>query len=95
MKKVILSLVVLPVMVWAHGSKVEATSEAVKETLALFEKSESEQTKSNFAGIKAWPSGAAITAKVYVNENNKEVTLSYSCVMEHSNGNDRVVCKKQ
>ncbi len=95
MKKVIFMVVALPMFAMAHGNPVEATSGAVVEVLKQFNASETKETKSNFRGIKAWPSGAEIVAKVYVNQDNKEVALSYSCTMDHSGGHDALVCKKQ
>lgn len=88
-------MICLPMLALAHGSPIEATDAAAHQVLTLFQ-GESEQVKSNFRGIKAWPVGADIMAKVYVNgQDNKEVSLNYACVMKHSGGNDAIVCEKK
>ncbi|OQW48479.1 MAG: hypothetical protein A4S09_04680 [Proteobacteria bacterium SG_bin7] len=94
MKKIILATICLPMLALAHGSPIDAVDAASHEALTLF-KGETEQVKSNFRGIKAWPAGADVLVKVYVNQDNKEVSLNYTCVMNHAGGNDAIVCSKK
>lgn len=96
MKKIILVMLALPMIAFAHGNTVDATMGAVTEVLKQFKANESADVQKNFRGIKAWPNQDEILAKVYVlGQDNKEIPLSYNCKMDHSGGHDAIVCQKQ
>ncbi len=85
----------LPSLAFAHGNTIDATNDSVIEVLKVFKASESEATKAAFKGVKAWPSGEHILAKVYFQSDQVETSLNYMCMMEHTGDADKMACSKQ
>lgn len=95
MKSLVFVLGLLPNVVLAHGSVIDVASGATVEVLAQFKANESAEVKKSFRGVKVWPSGDKMLAKVYLDQNGSESALNYSCMMDHSSGRDQIVCQKQ
>ncbi len=91
----VLLTLALPCLAFAHGNTIDATNDSVIEVLKIFKTSESEATQTAFKGIKAWPSGEHILAKVYFQSGQVETSLNYMCMMQHTGGTDKMACSKQ
>jgi len=94
MKKLIISAIIAfgPTFALAHGDVLDVVQESVAASFSLFSKDEPAAIKKAFTGVKAWPSGSKVMVKVYLKDMD---AMSYSCEMDHSGGNDEVVCQKE
>ncbi|MDZ4660122.1 MAG: hypothetical protein SGJ18_00750 [Pseudomonadota bacterium] len=87
--------IVFPVVAFGHGNTIDATNDSVVQALKVFKETESDQTKTNFTGLKAWPNGDMIMVKVYVTTSGTESSVNYMCMMDHQGGSEKINCTKQ
>ncbi len=81
MKLLIATMLLIPVMGFAHGTATEMVGASTVEALKKFSTDEVATVVSAFNGVKSWVSGATIKVKVYYDRNAK--FIDYSCEMMH------------
>jgi hypothetical protein len=86
-----LSLLLLPGFAFAHGTKIKMVAESTTVALAKFEAEEAAAVQT-FSGTKTWLSGADAKVRVYYDDNAN--SIYYTCVMQHTGGNEQLVCTK-
>ena len=92
-KLIIISILLTPVLSFAHGSKIGMVSDATSKVLSLIESKDGSQIKEAFYGVKSWTKEDSIFVKVYYKSvDGEKLNSYYNCAMDHSDGKDELVC---
>mgnify|MGYP001592613997 CR=1 FL=1 len=85
-------IVAIPVVAFAHGSKVGSTGHAIETALKKFEQEETHAVVDGFLGVKGWLDQDKVQVKIYLPNN---AVIQYTCFEHEMNGSEMTMCTKQ
>ncbi len=85
----LLTALLLPLSVFAHGNRAEVTLAAVDVATKKFVKEQAAEVK-NYKGVKGWIDGTTLKVEVYLLNNTK---IAYTCHHIDEGGQMKIHCE--